>query len=44
LPPGGGVGLRIVHDIVAALSGQISHERSGGITRITVELPLAEAR
>lgn len=42
LPPGGGVGLRIVHDIVAALSGRISHERSGGFTRITVELPMAE--
>jgi signal transduction histidine kinase len=44
LPPGGGVGLRIVHDIVAALSGQIRHERAKGVTRITVELPLAEAR
>jgi signal transduction histidine kinase len=44
LPPGGGVGLRIVHDIVAALSGRIRHERTGGFTRITVELPLAEAR
>ncbi|MGV8988741.1 MAG: ATP-binding protein [Cypionkella sp.] len=40
LPPGGGVGLRIVHDIVAALSGQIKHERTDGITKITVELPL----
>ncbi len=40
LPPGGGVGLRIVHDIVAALSGQIRHERSGGVTKISVELPL----
>ncbi len=42
LPPGGGVGLRIVHDIVAALSGRIIHERSGGLTRITVEVPLRE--
>lgn len=44
LQPGGGVGLRIVHDIVAALSGQIRHERAGGNTRITVELPMAEVR
>jgi signal transduction histidine kinase len=44
LPPGGGVGLRIVHDIVAALAGQIRHQRVGGITKITVELPLVEGR
>jgi signal transduction histidine kinase len=44
LPPGGGVGLRIVHDIVAALSGQIRHERTGGVTKITVELPMAGGR
>lgn len=42
LPPGGGVGLRIVHDIVAALSGRIAHERTGGVTRITVEVPVPE--
>jgi signal transduction histidine kinase len=42
LPPGGGVGLRIVHDIVAALSGRIAHERADGVTRITVEVPLPE--
>lgn len=42
LPPGGGVGLRIVHDIVAALSGRIAHERIDGVTRITVEVPLSE--
>jgi signal transduction histidine kinase len=42
LPPGGGVGLRIVHDIVASLSGRIAHERTGGVTRIMVEVPVPE--
>ncbi|MCX7888915.1 MAG: HAMP domain-containing histidine kinase [Rhodobacteraceae bacterium] len=39
LPAGGGVGLRLVHDIVAGLRGQIRHERAGGDTRIRVALP-----
>lgn len=41
LLPGGGVGLRIVHDIVAALSGRIAHERIDGQTRITIEVPIS---
>ncbi|MFN7223045.1 MAG: sensor histidine kinase [Paracoccaceae bacterium] len=39
LPPGGGVGLRLVHDIVAALGGTVLHERTGDQTRILVDLP-----
>lgn len=41
LPPGGGVGLRLVHDLVAGLDGQVSHNREGGETVIRVDLPLA---
>lgn len=40
VPQGGGVGLRIVRDIVAGLDGTIRHERTGGETVILVELPL----
>ncbi len=40
LPPGGGVGLRLAHDIVVGLSGQISHTRSAGATVIRVDLPM----
>jgi signal transduction histidine kinase len=40
LPPGGGVGLRLAHDIVVGLSGQISHTRSDGATLIRVDLPM----
>jgi len=41
LPPGGGVGLRLVHDIVAGLDGRLSHHRTGGETVIRVDLPIA---
>jgi signal transduction histidine kinase len=43
LPPGGGVGLRLVHDIVAALGGSIRHDRGTGETGIRVDLPVREA-
>ncbi|MDI6836873.1 MAG: HAMP domain-containing sensor histidine kinase, partial [Rhizobiaceae bacterium] len=39
LPPGGGVGLRLVHDIVAGLGGRLLHERIGDQTVIRVNLP-----
>lgn len=39
LPPGGGVGLRLAHDIVVGLNGQISHTRIDGATVIRVDLP-----
>ncbi len=39
LPPGGGVGLRLVHDIVAALGGTLYHDRAGDQTVIRVYLP-----
>lgn len=39
LPPGGGVGLRLVHDIVAGLGGTIGHERVAGQTWIRANLP-----
>jgi signal transduction histidine kinase len=34
--PGGGVGLRLVRDLVAELGGRIEHERTGATTTITV--------
>lgn len=41
--PGGGVGLRLVRDLVVGMHGDIVHERSDGLTRITVGLPRQEA-
>jgi len=41
LPPGGGVGLRIVRDLTTSLGGRILHARTDGVTRVTVELPMA---
>lgn len=41
LPPGGGVGLRLAHDIVVGMNGQISHTRINGATVIRVDLPAA---
>lgn len=43
LPPGGGVGLRLVHDLVDGLGGTIAHDRSDGITRVRVDLPASGA-
>ncbi len=39
MPPGGGVGLRLVHDLVAAGGGRIDHSRAVAATEITVTLP-----
>jgi signal transduction histidine kinase len=39
LPPGGGVGLRLVHDIVTGLGGTLRHDRADGRTVIRVDLP-----
>jgi signal transduction histidine kinase len=39
LPPGGGVGLRLVHDIVTGLGGTLHHDRAEGRTVIRVDLP-----
>ena len=39
LPPGGGVGLRLVHDIVIGLGGRLSHDRKGEQTVIRADLP-----
>ena len=36
---GGGVGLRLVHDIVAGLGGTLHHYRAGDQTVIRVDLP-----
>lgn len=41
LPLGGGVGLRLAHDIVVGLHGRISHTRTDDATVIRVELPTA---
>ncbi|GAB4556419.1 MAG: hypothetical protein Tsb0024_21780 [Ruegeria sp.] len=40
---GGGVGLRLVHDLVAGLGGSISYYRTEGVTEIRVKIPLSEA-
>lgn len=40
LPPGGGVGLRLVHDIVSGLGGTLHHDRADGRTMIRVDLPV----
>jgi signal transduction histidine kinase len=40
LPPGGGVGLRLVHDLVESLGGTIEHDRREGTTYVRVDLPL----
>ncbi|WP_235019495.1 sensor histidine kinase [Tabrizicola flagellatus] len=39
LPPGGGVGLRLVHDLVERLGGSIRHDRTPDRTVISVSLP-----
>jgi signal transduction histidine kinase len=39
LPPGGGVGLRLVHDLVERLGCTIRHARTTGRTLIEVHLP-----
>jgi len=41
--PGGGVGLRLVHDLVAGLEGRIRHAREAGRTSLAVFLPKREA-
>lgn len=40
--PGGGVGLRLVRDLVAELDGHIGVERDDGTTEIAVRLPLPQ--
>ena len=40
LPPGGGVGLRLVHDLVEELGGEIQADRRDGRTEISVSLPM----
>ena len=41
MPPGGGVGLRLVRDLVAGMKGQIEHRRATDTTVLTVTLPVA---
>lgn len=43
LPSGGGVGLRLVHDLVSQLEGEIQHDRVGDKTYVRVTLPLKDA-
>lgn len=40
VPPGGGVGLRLVHDLVQELGGDIRTGRKDGMTFVAVTLPL----
>jgi signal transduction histidine kinase len=42
LPPGGGVGLRLVRDLVAGLDGSLRHDRQNGTTQVRVDLPVKE--
>ena len=42
LPPGGGVGLRLVHDLVSGLGGEIQHERKDARTHVRVILPMKD--
>ncbi len=44
VPPGGGVGLRLVRDLVIGLGGTVDTERAGGMTRIVIEMPLMPER
>ena len=41
MPPGGGVGLRLVRDLVADMGGHIDHRRETEATTISVTLPAA---
>lgn len=40
--PGGGVGLRLVHDLVTELGGSLKADRRAGMTIISASLPLNE--
>ena len=42
LPPGGGVGLRLVHDLVSGLGGEIQHKRKDARTHVRVTLPMKD--
>ena len=42
--PGGGVGLRLVRDLVSGLGGGVACERQDGRTEVRVSLPRLEAR
>lgn len=44
MPAGGGVGLRLVRDLVLGLDGRLDCERVDGQTRIDATLPLGAAR
>lgn len=44
IEPGGGVGLRLVRDLVSSLAGSIRCERSGDRTEITVSFPRPKVR
>lgn len=39
LPPGGGLGLRMIRDLCHGLSGRVHYDRLDGMTRISVRLP-----
>lgn len=44
VPPGGGVGLRLVHDLVAELDGTIGSERKDGRTFVDVTIPFQQRK
>ncbi|GGB49060.1 hypothetical protein GCM10011316_21500 [Roseibium aquae] len=41
LLPGGGVGLRLVRDLITKLGGAISHSHENGVTCVAVSLPIS---
>lgn len=41
--PGGGVGLRIVHDLVAELGGSLRADRRDGMTVVSIHVPVGTA-
>jgi signal transduction histidine kinase len=41
--PGGGVGLRIVRELVAGMGGELTHSRCDGITELEITFPAREA-
>lgn len=41
--PGGGVGLRIVRELVAGMGGELTHSRRDGITELEITFPAREA-
>ncbi|MGJ8586353.1 MAG: sensor histidine kinase [Marinosulfonomonas sp.] len=44
IKPGGGVGLRLVHDLVAELDGSLNVERRNDMTVVSIQIPVGEGK